>query len=133
VGEWWRDTDERTPIERVIHDDVRLDMTGDQTLEACQPLSDAAVLRASREEPELFAVVYDRYAEQLFQYAQRRLGPDAAQDVVAETFLAAFRGRGRYEDAWPVARPWLFGILVREIARPSGGAGLSQGRDSRSS
>ncbi|MEU8260462.1 RNA polymerase sigma factor [Micromonospora sp. NPDC048999] len=80
-------------------------------------LEDASVLRASRENPELFAVLYDRYAEQLFQYAQRRLGPDAAQDVVAETFLAAFRHRARYDGTRPIARPWLFGILVKEIAR----------------
>ncbi|SCE67248.1 RNA polymerase sigma-70 factor, ECF subfamily [Micromonospora viridifaciens] len=80
-------------------------------------LDDATVLRASGEDPELFAVLYDRYAEQLFQYAQRRLGPDAAQDVVAETFLAAFRHRARYDSGRPLARPWLFGILVKEIAR----------------
>lgn len=92
-------------------------MASDLTSLACGPLTDAAVMHASLEDPELFAVIYDRYAEQLFQYAQRRLGPDAAQDVVAETFLAAFRRRARYDGGRPVARPWLFGILVREIAR----------------
>jgi RNA polymerase sigma-70 factor (ECF subfamily) len=103
--------------ERTTRDPTRLHMANDLTSMACGSLSDAAVLHASLEDPELFAVVYDRYAEQLFQYAQRRLGPDAAQDVVAETFLAAFRRRARYDDARPEARPWLFGILVKEIAR----------------
>jgi len=46
-----------------------------------------------------------------------RLGPDLAEDVAAETFLAAFRCRNRYNDAWPDARPWLYGIAMRQISR----------------
>jgi RNA polymerase sigma factor (sigma-70 family) len=44
------------------------------------------------------------------------VGDDIADDVVASTFLAAFRGRGRYDLSRESARPWLFGILTREIA-----------------
>jgi RNA polymerase sigma-70 factor (ECF subfamily) len=46
--------------------------------------------------------------------------PDAvviAEDVVAETFLAAFRARDRYDTSWPDARPWLFAIVTKELAR----------------
>ncbi len=64
-----------------------------------------------------FGTLYDRHAVQLFRYAQRRLGADTARDVVAETFLAAFAARGRYDLSRPDARPWLFGILTREIAQ----------------
>jgi RNA polymerase sigma-70 factor (ECF subfamily) len=79
--------------------------------------TDAAVIVASRAEPARFSVLYDRYAAQLFRFAYRRVGPDIADDVVAETFLAAFRNRRRYDPERPDARAWLFGILVRELAQ----------------
>jgi len=79
--------------------------------------ADAAVIAASRDDAELFGVIYDRYAAQLYRYAYRRLGPEHAEDVVAETFLAAFRHRGRYDLTREDARPWLFGIATKEIAR----------------
>jgi len=47
----------------------------------------------------------------------RRLGPDAADDVVAETFLLAFRQRDRYDLDRPDARPWLYGIATNLISR----------------
>ena len=37
--------------------------------------------------------------------------------MTAETFLAAFRCRSNYDGAWPDARPWLYGIAVRQISR----------------
>jgi RNA polymerase sigma-70 factor (ECF subfamily) len=80
-------------------------------------LSDAAVISASREHAETFGVIYDRYSAQLYRYAYRRLGPEHAEDVVAETFLAAFRRRKQYDLARDDARPWLFGIATKEIAR----------------
>jgi RNA polymerase sigma-70 factor (ECF subfamily) len=79
--------------------------------------TDAAVIRESRTSPARFSVLYDRYADQLHRFAYRRVGPDAAEDVVAETFLAAFGHRERYDASRPDARAWLFGILVRELAQ----------------
>ncbi len=78
---------------------------------------DAAVIQESWRDGELFAVLYDRYAAQLYRFAYRRVGPEAAEDVVADAFLAAFQARQRYDVARPDARPWLFGILTKEIAR----------------
>ena len=80
-------------------------------------LDDAALITASLQHGEQFAALYDRHAPTLFRYAARRLGPDPAQDAVAETFLVAFRIRARYDAARPDARPWLLGILTREIGR----------------
>jgi RNA polymerase sigma factor (sigma-70 family) len=79
--------------------------------------TDAAVIIASHTEPARFSVLYDRYAIQLHRFAYRRVGSDVADDVVAETFLVAFRHRQRYDPGQPDARPWLFGILVRELAQ----------------
>jgi RNA polymerase sigma factor (sigma-70 family) len=79
--------------------------------------TDAAVIEASWADADRFAELYDRYATQLYRFAYRRVGADTAQDVVADTFLAAFRRRTSYDPARPDARPWLFGILTRELAR----------------
>jgi RNA polymerase sigma-70 factor (ECF subfamily) len=87
------------------------------TLAVAGDLDDAGVIEASWRDTEQFAVLYDRYAAQLHRYAHRRVGPELAEDVVAETFLAAFRRRRTYDLARPDARPWLFGIVTKEIAR----------------
>jgi RNA polymerase sigma factor (sigma-70 family) len=78
--------------------------------------TDAAAIRASLADPDRFALIYDRYAAMLYRYAYQRVGPEIADDVVAEAFLAAFRGRASYDVDRQDARPWLFGILTREIA-----------------
>ncbi len=56
-------------------------------------LPDSEVIRRSLDEPELFALLFRRHAPALGCYVCRRLGPDHADDIVAETFLAAFRQR----------------------------------------
>jgi RNA polymerase sigma factor (sigma-70 family) len=79
--------------------------------------SDADLIAGSLAEPELFTAVFDRHSAEILRYVYARLGPELAEDVAAETFLAAFRSRGRYDCAWPDARPWLYGIAVRQIRR----------------
>lgn len=78
---------------------------------------DAAAIERSRQHPEAFAEVFRRHAPELKRYVTRRLGRDAAEDVVAETFLAAFRQRDRYDLARRNARPWLYGIATNLIGR----------------
>jgi RNA polymerase sigma factor (sigma-70 family) len=79
--------------------------------------SDAELIERSWGEPEAFAVLFDRYAADIHHYAARRLGTGAADDLVAETFLAAFRRRTSYDTARAGARPWLYGIATTLIAR----------------
>ncbi len=78
---------------------------------------DAAVIARSLHDPEQFAALYQRHATRLYRYAARRLGPDLADDVVADTFLHAFRQRAKYRSDCPDARPWLYGIATRLIGR----------------
>jgi len=78
---------------------------------------DAHVIARSRDEPELFAVIFRRHAPHLQRYITRRLGPDQAQDVLNEVFLAAFRSRDRYDRTRLDARPWLYGIATNLIGR----------------
>jgi RNA polymerase sigma factor (sigma-70 family) len=78
---------------------------------------DGEVIARSLRDPEQFAVVFRRHAPQIQRYAVRRVGADAADDVVAETFLTAFRQRDRYRHDRPDARPWLYGIATNLIGR----------------
>src|SRR4051794_6783253 len=71
---------------------------------------DAAGIEDSARTPERFAVIFDRHAPYIHWYLARRLGAEAADDLVAETFLAAFRQRSRYDSGRRDARPWLYGI-----------------------
>ncbi|QFG24162.1 RNA polymerase sigma factor [Actinomadura sp. WMMB 499] len=81
------------------------------------PLIDAELIRSSLTDPESFAELFDRYSPMIFRYVSRRLGPEAAEDVVGDTFLAAFGARHRYDLSRPDARPWLFGIATKLVAR----------------
>jgi RNA polymerase sigma-70 factor (ECF subfamily) len=79
--------------------------------------TDAEVITGSLDDPERFAVIFDRHADEIHRYAARRLGQQAAADVVSEVFLAAFRNRGRYQPSRTDARPWLYGIATKVIGQ----------------
>ncbi|MFI6502263.1 RNA polymerase sigma factor [Nonomuraea typhae] len=79
--------------------------------------ADAALVSASRADPEAFAELFDRYSGMLYRYVVKRLGPEPAEDLVGETFLVAFSRRGSYDTRYADARPWLFGILTKLISR----------------
>ncbi|GAA0937725.1 RNA polymerase sigma factor [Nonomuraea longicatena] len=78
---------------------------------------DASVIGKSRDEPEWFSTIFDRYFTMIHRYAAARLGLGAADDVAAETFLAAFDQRDRYDLTRPEARAWLYGIATNLIGR----------------
>lgn len=86
--------------------------------EACPAADDdGAIIGRSRNEPEQFAVLFRRHAGGISRYVTRRLGPQLAEDIVAETFLTAFRERSRYDPARTDAMPWLYGIAANLIRR----------------
>jgi RNA polymerase sigma-70 factor (ECF subfamily) len=66
---------------------------------------DATLIQRSRRDPAVFAALFDQHAAALHRYVTRRLGDSLADDVVAETFLAAFKRRDRYDVSHPDARP----------------------------
>ena len=78
---------------------------------------DAAVIEASRTEPDRFASLFDRHAPHIHRYLARRVGPQAADDLVAETFLVAFRKRAGYDPRFRDARPWLYGIATNLVGQ----------------
>jgi DNA-directed RNA polymerase specialized sigma24 family protein len=78
--------------------------------------SDATVIEASQADPAVFAKVFDRHTPVIFRYLARRAG-SAADDLVANTFVAAFVNRDRYNPSYADARPWRYGIASKELAR----------------
>lgn len=61
-------------------------------------------------------------------YALRRAAPDAAQEVVADTFLVAWR---RLEEVPDDALPWLYGVARRVLANQRRAAGRSEALEQR--
>ncbi|WP_329090284.1 MULTISPECIES: RNA polymerase sigma factor [unclassified Streptosporangium] len=98
-------------------DDVAGDAVSVESAVESAVASDAGVIRLSLRDPERFAEIFHRYFAAIHRYASARLGADAADDVAAETFLAAFRQRERYDLSRHDARAWLFGIATNLIRR----------------
>ena len=80
-------------------------------------VTDADIIGLSLREPSRFDMIFERHAGEILRYAHARLGPDLAEEVLAETFLAAFGRRAHYDRSCPDARPWLYGIAIRQIGR----------------
>jgi len=79
--------------------------------------TDAAVIRHSLATPPDFTLVFDRHFDAVHGYAQRRVGPDLAEEIAAETFARAFDRRRRYDFRHADARPWLLGIATNILRR----------------
>lgn len=82
-----------------------------------RPLLDSEAIAASIATPAEFAAIFDRHFDAIHAYLQRRAGPDLADELSSQTFLAAFDGRARYDTARVDARPWLFGIATNLLRR----------------
>jgi RNA polymerase sigma factor (sigma-70 family) len=78
-------------------------------------MTDADAIARSLGHPAAFERVFERHFAAVFRYLRRRVGPQAAEDLVAETFARAFAGRSTYDRARPDARPWLFGIATNVL------------------
>jgi RNA polymerase sigma-70 factor (ECF subfamily) len=87
---------------------------GDPVMRAAR---DATVVRESHKTPERFGAIFDAYFAEIHAYVARRIGPENASDVVAETFLAAFRKRDRYDPARASVRGWLYGFATKLVGK----------------
>jgi RNA polymerase sigma-70 factor (ECF subfamily) len=79
--------------------------------------TDSDIIRRSADDPAAFAELFERHARVIGAFAARRVGADAAEDVLSETMLVAFRRRRDFDTAWASARPWLLGIASRVIKK----------------
>ena len=77
----------------------------------------ALVAAAQRGDRESFGQIYDHYQLPVYRYALARLrSPADAEDVAAETFIAAFRTIGRFRWQGVPFDAWLFRIARSKIA-----------------
>ncbi len=85
-------------------------------LESSQQCAVAEGLRGGSREAG--AALYAHYSDDVWRYAARLLGADAAAvaDVVQETFLAAARSAGGFDAARGSLWSWLAGIAHRQVA-----------------
>ncbi len=79
-------------------------------------VEDSILIQDSILVPERFGLLFDRHAAAVHRYLARRIGPQA-DDVLAETFLVAFRRRAAYQPLRVDVRPWLFGIATNLLHR----------------
>ncbi len=77
------------------------------------PVSDADILKqVQRGDRELFGQLMIRYTDRFLRFAESKLGDrTTAEDVVQETFLAAYSARDSYKPQFAVST-WLWTILL---------------------
>lgn len=68
------------------------------------------IIQAARQDPKLFGELYRLYVEQVYRYLYSRIGNvHEAEDITAQTFLAAFESFDRFRQDRHFAS-WLFTI-----------------------
>ena len=79
-------------------------------------MSDARIIRDSVADSAVFSALYERHLRAVAGFITRRVGAEIAEDLSAEVFVRAFRGRSGYRDEHETALPWLLGIANNLIA-----------------
>lgn len=95
--------------------DVRCDEQGDRERMRAR-------IRAG--DREAFAALYEEYARAVYNHAYRLSGDwSTAEEVLSETFLAAWRTRHAVEPEGDSLRPWLLGIATNKARNANRGTG----------
>jgi len=81
------------------------------------PRSDADVMGASIQQPADFGEIFDRHGASIFRFLVRRVGPEAAEQLLGDTFRIAFERRVTFDRARETAAPWLYGIATNLLRR----------------
>jgi len=89
-------------------------------------MSEEDLTPQSRE--QRFIVLFTNCYGPVLAFARRRVGPDEAQDVVAETFVTAWR---RFDDLIGEPLPWLYRIAGHAVANQRRGDVRRQRLDAR--
>lgn len=77
--------------------------------------TDAQLLRRSISEPAFFGALYERHGVAVRRYVISRVGLGSGDDLAAEAFIRAFRGRERCRAEGGSALPWLLGVANNVI------------------
>lgn len=86
------------------------------TLVQAHEPTDAELVRQAMEQKAAFAALYRRYLTPVYRYFYARTGDvQQAEDLTAQTFVAALEGLPRYRERGTFAG-WLFTIAARRLA-----------------
>jgi RNA polymerase sigma-70 factor (ECF subfamily) len=72
-------------------------------------------LLASLSESARFGAIFERHILEIHRYLAYRVGSDLADDLSAETFLEAFRGRRSFDSSKGTVTAWLYGIATNLV------------------
>lgn len=76
---------------------------------------EVALIERARTDPDAFEMLYRRHYPAVVGYLYRRTGDEAsAEDLAAETFLAAYKAIGRFEQRGIPLRAWLLRIATNQ-------------------
>jgi RNA polymerase sigma factor (sigma-70 family) len=79
-----------------------------------EPTDQALLAATAAGDGEAFATFWRRHATTVMAFGIHRCASsEDVADLVADTFLAAFRAAGRYRAETATAAPWLLGIATR--------------------
>ncbi|SDO71017.1 RNA polymerase sigma factor [Lentzea jiangxiensis] len=80
--------------------------------------SDAELIgRSLRGDTGAFVEVISRHETAIGNYLARRVGRQAAEDVLGDVWVAAYESRATYDRSFPEARPWLYGVALNRVRR----------------
>ncbi|GII33821.1 RNA polymerase sigma factor [Planotetraspora mira] len=64
---------------------------------------------------EAFVEVIRRHESAIGAYLARRVGREAAEDLLGDVWVAAFESRKTYDRSFGEARPWLYGVALNRL------------------
>jgi len=77
---------------------------------------EAALVSRAKHDPHAFGVLYDRYVDRIYRYLLSRTGNvQVAEDLTAETFLAALKSLWRFRWTGKPFIAWLYRIALAQI------------------
>ncbi|GAA5177235.1 sigma-70 family RNA polymerase sigma factor [Rugosimonospora acidiphila] len=80
--------------------------------------SDAELIgRSLTGDRDAFVEVIYRHESAVGAYLARRVGREAAEDLLGEVWVAAFESRRSYDQSFAEARPWLYGVALNRLRR----------------
>lgn len=74
------------------------------------------MLKLSKRNPKYFAPIYDKYYNQIFRFALKRIGNESQTgDVVSQVFLIALVNLNKYQFKGHPFSSWLYRIAINEV------------------
>jgi RNA polymerase sigma factor (sigma-70 family) len=78
--------------------------------------SDAELIgRSLAGDGQAFMEVIARHEVAIGAYLERRVGREAAEDLLGDVWVSAFQSRRTYDQSYPEARPWLYTMALNRL------------------